>query len=65
MEHDETPFDRLPSLLAEIDQALAMASELARYQKGLYDGYIEAGFTERQALYMAAEWAKPSRPPDE
>jgi hypothetical protein len=65
MTDENAPVDPLPKLLAEIDQALAISGELARYQRGLYEQYVEAGFTEKQALYMAAEWAKPSRPPDE
>jgi hypothetical protein len=63
MSNDENPIDRLPGLLADIDQALAMVGEMARYQKGLYEGYVEAGFTDKQALYLAAEHLKPSSPP--
>jgi hypothetical protein len=64
MPDEEHPVDPFHKLLADIDQAIAVSGELARYQKGLYDAYIEAGFTEKQALYMASEHMKPSGPRD-
>jgi hypothetical protein len=37
MTDENAPVDPLPKLLAEIDQALAISGELARYQRGLYE----------------------------
>jgi hypothetical protein len=54
--------DPLPALIAEIDQTLAMAGELARAVRAYYDAFIEEGFTEKQALYAAVMWIK--QPPD-
>ena len=46
--------DPLPAIIAELDQALAMAGQGARVAKGLFDAYVEEGFTEKQALYLVA-----------
>lgn len=65
-EEPDGPFDPLPGLRAEIDQALEMASDLARMAKAWYDAFIEQGFAPRQALYLTAVQMKgdPGDPPD-
>jgi hypothetical protein len=66
MPPEETPHDPLPALLAEIDQTLKMAGELARVVRTYYDAFLEEGFNDRQALYAAITWIKgPSEPPSE
>jgi len=51
---DEAPIDPLATMIAELDQFLANMGQLARLQKGMFDEYVEAGFSEKQALYLAA-----------
>lgn len=48
------PHDPLPDLQAGLDQALAMAPEIARATHGFYEAFHAEGFTEPQALYLAA-----------
>lgn len=50
---DDQPHDPLIALRAQLDQAIAMAPELARTTRGYVDAYLAEGFTERQALYLA------------
>jgi hypothetical protein len=63
---DETPADPLPKLLADIDQALVMLKERARYERGAFEAYVDAGFTDAQALYLTAQILRlpPSLPDD-
>jgi hypothetical protein len=51
---EERPVDPLPALIAEIDQALKMAGEMARVSRAHYDAYREEGFSDKQALYLTA-----------
>ena len=51
---EEPPVDPLPALLANIDQALSMAGELARLARGYYDAFKHAGFSDAQAVYLTA-----------
>lgn len=62
---DDMPVDPLPALMADLDQALAMASEVARLLKGHFDAFVEEGFTEKQALYLAIAHVSggPGEPP--
>ena len=55
MSDDDTdPADQLAILRAQIDQMVALAPELARSAKGCFDAFQAEGFSERQALYLAA-----------
>lgn len=51
---DDEPTDPLPALRAEIDQMVMLAPELARNVRGFYDAFKAEGFTDTQALYLAA-----------
>lgn len=63
--NSEQPHDPLPLLVAQLDQALAMASEMARVMRGYYDAFKEQDFTEAQALWLAAAQVKDlGDPPD-
>lgn len=55
--------DPLPLLIAELDQAMKMAPMIAQMAKAQYDAYREQGFTDKQALYLAATGQK--EPPGE
>jgi hypothetical protein len=46
--------DQLAVLRAEIDQMAALAPELARVAHAWFDAFKEAGFDDKQALYLAA-----------
>ena len=48
----DEPEDKLPALIAEIDQAIANADHVARWGRGLYEAFIAEGFTEAQALRL-------------
>jgi hypothetical protein len=50
----ENPVDPLVVLRAEIDQMVALAPEVARTARGLFDAFVKEGFTEKQALYLTA-----------
>ena len=50
---DENHVDPLPALIASIDQAIAVAPQIARTLKGHFDACGTEGFTEKQALYLA------------
>lgn len=50
----DTPEDPLPALRAELDQALAMAPELARMAWGYYETFKAQGFSDSQAVYLTA-----------
>jgi hypothetical protein len=52
MSDEPMPPDPLGAMIAEIDQIIANSKEIARMNKGLFDSYLEAGFTEKQALYL-------------
>ena len=54
MTGDEMPDDPLPALIAELDQALSMAPQLARMAMGYYREFEEAGFSSSQAIYLTA-----------
>lgn len=43
-----------------VDQMAAMAPELARGYKKLYDAFVEAGFEDEQALIITMHALKPS-----
>jgi hypothetical protein len=51
---NDGPDDPLPALIAGLDQALAIAPQLARVAMGYFTAYKEAGFGDQQALYLAA-----------
>lgn len=53
-EHDHYPDDPLPGLIAGIDQMLAIAPHLARTAMGFYEAFRAEGFTDSQAVYLAA-----------
>jgi hypothetical protein len=57
---EDKPFDPLPGFLAEMDQMLKIVPQLARYAKGLFDAFVEQGFTEEQALRLTMNQLKPS-----
>ena len=44
-----------PFFDTEFIGALAELLDGARKQKAIYDAYVEAGFTEKQALYMVGK----------
>lgn len=50
----DEPHDPLPELIASIDQAIAVAPQVARIARGHFDAFTSEGFTERQALYLTA-----------
>lgn len=58
MNPDDVPQDPLPALIAGIDQAIAMVPQLARYARALFDGLVDEGFTEAQALHLTANQIK-------
>ena len=62
---EEQPIDPLPALIAEIDQALKMAGEMARVSRAHYMAYLEEGFSPKQALYLAAAFFRSPEPPSE
>lgn len=47
------PVDPYPAIIADIDQALAMAGQVARVVRGNYEAFLAEGFTEKQALHAA------------
>ncbi len=49
---DDHDVDPLVRLRAELDQAVAMAPELARTARGYYEAFGAEGFSERQALFL-------------
>lgn len=53
-EPESDPLDELAMLRAQLDQAIALAPELARCARGYFDAFAECGFSEKQALYLAA-----------
>jgi hypothetical protein len=65
LDESREPVDPLPAMLAAIDQALKMVGEQARVTKAHYDAYIEQGFNNKQALYLAAMFWKQLDAPDE
>lgn len=62
---DNAPHDPLPALMAQIDQALEMAGEVARMAKSQYDAYRAESFTDKQSLYLAACSMNPPQAPGE
>jgi hypothetical protein len=64
MPDDKPPHDPLPGMIAEIDQALEMIGQQARVTKAAFDAYIEEGFNEKQALYLAASFFKTPDTPE-
>lgn len=46
--------DPLPQIRADIDQAIATIPELVPLAKAWYDGFVDQGFSDRQALYLTA-----------
>lgn len=53
-EDDEMPPDPIAALIANIDQVQATMPHIARMARIHFDAYINEGFNERQALYLAA-----------
>lgn len=49
-----SPEDPLPKLLAEIDQALAMAPQLAKVAYGYHRAFQQEGFASKESLYLVA-----------
>lgn len=49
--------DPLVAMRAQIDQAIAAASEPARLMRGHFEAYVAAGFTEAQALALVRDFA--------
>jgi hypothetical protein len=54
MDDHEPQDDPLVALRAGLDQAIAMAPEIARTARGFFNAFAAEGFTESQALYLAA-----------
>lgn len=50
-----------PVFDADFVGALAEFLEGARMQKAVYDAYLEAGFTEKQALYLIGQLVRSGR----
>ncbi len=50
---EEIP-DPLPDLIANLDQAVAMAPHLAKMAMGWYDAFLGQGFDPKQSLYLTA-----------
>jgi hypothetical protein len=48
------PDDPLPGMIAEIDQLVAVAPQLARAVHGIYSAYRDQGFSDAQAIYLVA-----------
>jgi hypothetical protein len=48
------PEDHLVAMRAELDQLIAVAPELARVVRGVFDAFKAEGFTDIQALYLTA-----------
>lgn len=53
-EPEPDPLDELAMLRAQLDQAIALAPELARAARGYFAAFAACGFTDKQALYLAA-----------
>ena len=51
---EDDPVDPLPGIIAGLDQALAMAGEIARIHRHMFDNFRAKGFSDKQALYLAA-----------
>lgn len=64
-DHDQEPIDHLAILRAALDQALALAPELARTYRAYFEALQAVGFDDRQALYLTACQAlqNPGTPP--
>lgn len=62
---ENEPVDPLPALIAELDQALKMAGQMARIVRAHYEAYLEEGFTDKQALFLAASNFRAPEPPSE
>lgn len=52
MNDDTDPIDPMPGVMAALDQVLALASEMARITRGLFDAYKAEGFSDQQAAYF-------------
>jgi hypothetical protein len=64
MSESDEHFDPLPKMIADLDQALEMAGQVARMTRGHYEAFIEEGFNDKQALYLAIAYLRgPSEPP--
>lgn len=65
-DHEDQPIDPYPGIIADIDQALAMASQVARIVRGNYEAFLAEGFTDKQALYAAIAYVQgnPGPTPD-
>jgi 5-formaminoimidazole-4-carboxamide-1-beta-D-ribofuranosyl 5'-monophosphate synthetase len=55
-DHDLNPDDPYPAMMAEIDQAIAVAPQMARAVKGYYAALTDEGFNEKQAAYFTAAY---------
>lgn len=60
---DDLPDDSLPGLIASIDQLVALAPQMARAGRGLFDAYLDEGFSEAQAMAAAQLIQDPGSPP--
>lgn len=64
MDDDTNSFeDGLAALRAELDQAIAVAPEIARAASGYFVAFTAEGFSEAQALYLVAIQLKDPGPP--
>jgi hypothetical protein len=52
---DRRPEDPMPGVLADIDQAIAMMPLLAQYARGVFEAFLEAGFSEAQAMTLTRD----------
>lgn len=50
----DDPIDPLPGMIAEIDQALEMVPQLARWARAMFEAFQKEGFTDDQALKLTA-----------
>lgn len=57
--------DKLPQMVAEIDQAIAHLPLWARGIRASYEALVEAGFTTHQALYYMALQARSDKVPED
>ncbi len=63
-DQDFTPQDELAVLRAQLDQAAALAPLVADLVRAFFTAFVEKGFSEQQALYlaMAQVLSNPGRP---
>lgn len=54
MDPQDDPVDHLHALRAGLDQVIAVAPEIARTAKGYHEAFTAEGFSNSEALYLAA-----------